>query len=417
MGKWNKQYLRPLFRRLRYGAGRLGYLVRGSWSGSGAIPPGSKVYVGCGEDRREGYYGCDVRPLRSVALVSKAWKLSRHCSELSEIYTRHMLEHLTFDEATAALHDWHEALAVGGRLHLVVPNLDFHIQQWLRAEWSEEALSDKRSDARWGFAGLYGWQRECNPRQAPYHDNYWDVHKSGYNPRLLSFLLERAGFSDVEIHVEDDCHLVAGAIKQVAKGERQVAPDVGQIRIDHRKRYEFAADLTSGGARVLDVACGVGYGSRILSDRSPAAEIVATDVDRGAIAYARRHYPSPNVRFEVGDAGRVDWPSAHFDMAVSFETIEHLPDAPGFLARVFQAVRPGGTLVCSVPNQDRMPFDPKRHKYHLRHYTPGELEQLLAGAGFELQSRHSQPDSESDRIDEGWQGQYIIAVCRRPKAA
>lgn len=413
MRKLEHRVLRPLRKRLRYQWRRAAGIIRGRW-GRGTVPPGARLYVGCGDDRREGYVGCDVRAGRAVALVCKAWKVSRYGRQLAEIYSRHMLEHLTFREAVAALDDWYEALAVGGRLHLIVPNLDFHIRQWLRAEWSEEALREKTSDARWGLAGLFGWQRQCDPSTADYDGSYWDVHKSGYNDRLLSFLLTRVGFSHVVVRVEDGCHLAAEATKQVDKGARQVGPTLESIRVDHRARYEFAAGLIPPDARVLDVACGVGYGSKILSDRSRAAEICAADVSEGAIAYARQHYQTPNVRFEVGDAMNLDWPAGHFDVAVSFETIEHLPDAPHFLSRLHNVLRPDGLLVCSVPNEQRLPFDAKRFKYHVRHYTPREMEQLLTGAGFVVEQRHTQPDAHSREIRADWDGQYNIAVCRRP---
>lgn len=98
---------------------------------------------------------------------------------------------------------------------------------------------------------------------------------------------------------------------------------------------------------------------------------------------------------------------------MSFETIEHLPDAAGFLARLSQTLKSSGTLICSVPNQERMPYNPQWHPYHVRHYTPSELDQLLVQAGFDVRSRHNQPDGASERIDDGWHGQYSIAVCRR----
>lgn len=119
-------------------------------------------------------------------------------------------------------------------MHVIVPNLDFAIAQWQRAEWSEEAWDSKWSDMRWGCAGLYGWQRECDPLSADYSTSYWDVHKSGYNAKVIAYMLERAGFSEIEVHHEgftdreteerglpagasDGCHLIAKATKRTAE--------------------------------------------------------------------------------------------------------------------------------------------------------------------------------------------------------
>jgi len=181
-----------------------------------AIPTGAKLNVGCGGAAGEGYLGCDVRPLPSIDLVCPAWEVSKYCGDLGEIYSRHMVEHLTFAEAEATLNDWYKALRVGGEIHVMVPNLEFHIDQFRRAVWSEESLKEKWSDASWGFAGFYGWQRQCDPRAADYERSYWDVHKSGYTPSLLRFMLERAGFAEVAVSVQDNVHLVGRGKKLCA---------------------------------------------------------------------------------------------------------------------------------------------------------------------------------------------------------
>ncbi len=208
---------------------------------SARVPPGSKLNVGCGESVKAGYIGCDLRRCAGVQLVCKAWEISRHCHDLAEIFSRHMLEHLTWREAEVTLRDWRRALADDGQVHLVVPNLDFALQQWKRAEWTDEAWETRWSDGRWGFANLFGWQRECDPEQPGYSPSYWDVHKSGYNEQIMTFLLRRAGFEEIEISyagfspeesakrgvsVERSagCHLIAKGRKRSLAGEKGASP-------------------------------------------------------------------------------------------------------------------------------------------------------------------------------------------------
>lgn len=123
------------------------------------IPRGSRLHVGCGEQDLPEYIGCDLRSLEHVGLVCRAWDISRFCDQLSEIYSRHMLEHLSFAEMQVTLRDWYRALAPGGTVRIEVPNLGFALRQWQRAVWTEEKLLNRYSDARWEFAGLFGWQQ------------------------------------------------------------------------------------------------------------------------------------------------------------------------------------------------------------------------------------------------------------------
>lgn len=174
---------------------------------------GGKVYIGCGDDVKPGYVGCDIRKTPAVAIQCRAWELSRHACELDEVFSRHMLEHLTIREAELALRDWRDALRDGGRVEVIVPNMAFHIEQWGRAEWTDAALAEARSDASWARAGFWGWQRECDPMRGDYNSTYWDVHKSGYDERLLAYCLTAAGFKDVRTFIEEQCHLRAEAHK------------------------------------------------------------------------------------------------------------------------------------------------------------------------------------------------------------
>ena len=87
----------------------------------------------------------------------------------------------------------------------------------------------------------------------------------------------------------------------------------------HVARYEFAARHAHG--RVLDIACGVGYGTRLLADRG--SEAVGVDLDREAIAYATKRYGCAGVTFVAGDALAFQ-DGAGFDTIVSLETIEHV---------------------------------------------------------------------------------------------
>jgi len=189
-------------------------------------------------------------------------------------------------------------------------------------------------------------------------------------------------------------------------GERQVAPDVSGIRRDHVARYEFVAGRLVPGSRVLDLACGVGYGAHILA--KAGHKVIAVDASPEAIAYAREHYAHPNAEYICAKAEVLRGLEIHrFDAVVSFETIEHLAN-PAPLLRHWAEI--AGTLFASVPNETVFPHR-GRIKFHFRHYTKAEFSDLLAGAGWQAMEWHGQAGPTSE-VEAGIEGRTLIAVAR-----
>lgn len=193
-------------------------------------------------------------------------------------------------------------------------------------------------------------------------------------------------------------------------GERQVAPSLDRIRPDHLGRYRFAAARISLGEKVLDMACGIGYGSYLLAQESPAARIVAVDIEPQAIEYGRLHYHNERIDFVCGDALDVELPAGIFDTVVSFETIEHLPQPERLLQRFQTLLRPGGRLICSTPNQAAMPFDKAKFPFHLQHFTEVQMREMLGTAGFQVNEVHSQYEKKSASVVQDGNGKYLIFV-------
>ncbi len=186
--------------------------------------------------------------------------------------------------------------------------------------------------------------------------------------------------------------------------ERQVAPTLDGIRRDHVARYEWAASLLAAGETVLDVGCGIGYGSHILAER--AAGVVGMDRDTPAIRYAERHYKAPNIAYQVRDVDTLGVGVAPFTTAVCFELLEHVQNPRDVLLDI-NAER----LLCSVPNEHVFPWH-DGIKFHYRHYTPEGFENLLNAAGWEVVEWWAQAGPESDPVRDT-QGRTQIAVAQR----
>lgn len=192
-------------------------------------------------------------------------------------------------------------------------------------------------------------------------------------------------------------------------GERQVAPTRAGIRRDHVARYEMVANrfLESGGNTAIDIACGVGYGAYLLAYKA-FLRVCAVDRDEETLQYAKRHYWHERVQYVAADAG-VDplLPLGQFDVAVCFETIEHIKDPLPLLKNLHQ-VAP--LLYASVPNEDVYPWN--GYAFHFRHYTKGQFAALLTAAGWQVDEWWGQEGPESDPA-RGVNGRTLIAVCTR----
>jgi len=162
-------------------------------------------------------------------------------------------------------------------------------------------------------------------------------------------------------------------------GERYVPGTAGEIAHEHWHRYAFAARWASG-RRALDVACGEGYGSGLLSQ--VATHVIGVDIDAATLAHARQRYANQgNCTFVEGSAAALPIGNSSIDIVVSFETIEHLPaeDQPRMLAEFARVLAPDGLLVLSSPNRPQY-SDARAYvnPFHLHELDRSELAQLLA---------------------------------------
>ena len=146
---------------------------------------------------------------------------------------------------------------------------------------------------------------------------------------------------------------------------------------NHIDRYRLAGRCMRG-LRVLDAACGVGYGTALLRSYTER-EVVGVDNHLGALEYARQRYAVPGVSFRQADLNTFACETGVFDAVVCFETIEHLVDPPRFVERVWNLLPPGGVFAVSTPVTPMLAEDP----FHLHEWTATEFRALIAGGCFE----------------------------------
>lgn len=199
-------------------------------------------------------------------------------------------------------------------------------------------------------------------------------------------------------------------------GERVIpklmASDNGLL-VEHVKRYEFASEFVSG--KVLDIACGTGYGTRILLERDNVGKIqhiVGVDIDQDTIEYAKVNYYNEKVTFKVDDAASADLETeiGGFDSIVSFETLEHLEQDDAFVCNLEKLLNPSGTLIISTPF-GRGRGIPCSNPYHVHQYTEEEFVQLLNR--FKKVEMYYQRNEMIEKAVEGKKYYLMIAVCSK----
>jgi len=370
------------------------------------------VYIGCGEDKKEGFIHSNSQKFDHIDIICNPWELSQHIKDVNHIYSKNLLPYLTNFEADRTLRDWFKALKTNGSITIIVPDINFYATQWLEAEWNEENLKDKNSIAQQSFRHIWGTQENCDPWLSSYDSSYSTVIKSGYNQKRLQFLLERIGALHIEIHTFNGV-LTATATKPLGGGERQDATKLEDVRMDHRKRYEFASQcITKENAIVTDGACGVAYGSYILAQNPNVKEVQAIDISKEAIDHGKEYFSNDKISYFLSNLEDAPIPTQSPDYFISFETIEHLPSPEKYIEKIAQNIKDDGVFIGSTPNETIMPYT-KYFSYHTRHFTVDDLQKILTKYGFNdiqfYQQKREEP-SEIERIEDG---QYIIFVAKK----
>jgi len=195
-----------------------------------------------------------------------------------------------------------------------------------------------------------------------------------------------------------------------SQGERQDATTLHGVAPDHLSRYQWAVDqlrkLLPPRARVLDAACGSGYGSMLLAQ----AGFQVTGVDRSEKAQnLSLNFLSGYLWvFRQMDLMDIVGP---FDAVVSIETIEHIPEDRAWVQRIGELAP---LVLATVPNEDVNPFSPETNKWHFRHYSPAELEDLFQG--WEINERWTQHGTkwQNTQMVPGFNGRVIGLIGSLP---
>jgi SAM-dependent methyltransferase len=191
-------------------------------------------------------------------------------------------------------------------------------------------------------------------------------------------------------------------------GERLSGEGAAEFSVDmqrHLAAYRFALERAAN-RNVLDAGCGEGYGAAMLA--AAARCVLALDQAEAVTIAALRHRLA-NLEFRAFDLTTLAQLGQTFDLVLSFQVIEHLPDPEGFLAGLAACTAPGGTLVVTTPNRL---MSVSENPYHLREWTAPELRALAAPVlpGVEVLGVHGSPRVLAFEQARGAQVQRILRL-------
>ena len=145
----------------------------------------------------------------------------------------------------------------------------------------------------------------------------------------------------------------------------------------HLFPYEQVKTLIKPHERGIEIGFGEGYGTHILS--TVCREIFALEIEPAIVAYADEKYRRENCVFKLYDGTTIPFPDESFDVAVSFQVIEHIDNDLHFVSELHRVLKKGGRLYLTTPNK-RLRLKPGQkpfNRFHKREYYSHELESIL----------------------------------------
>ncbi len=151
---------------------------------------------------------------------------------------------------------------------------------------------------------------------------------------------------------------------------------VGRVSSDQeRVIVQWLERLCRRNLHIIEVGCGAGW---LCADLIKYGRVVGTDLSDQVLKRAAEHRPS--VEFIAGDFLKLDFGARRFDVAVSLETLTHVPDQAGFVRKCADLLKPGGLLLLATQNKTALeknqvkPLQPGQYRHWVDH---DELADLL----------------------------------------
>ena len=142
-------------------------------------------------------------------------------------------------------------------------------------------------------------------------------------------------------------------------------------------RYNEVIRRIAGSEKILDMACGNGYGTYVLSG-AVKETVIGGDIEAETIHQCKKEFSLNNLKYEVLDATKLPFENETFDVVVSFETIEHTTQFDKLLSEYKRVLKQNGTLFVSTPNKLlSSPDGIIKNPFHTQEWSLQELDPIL----------------------------------------
>lgn len=168
--------------------------------------------------------------------------------------------------------------------------------------------------------------------------------------------------------------------ERIVEEHRSSSPQSYLVYLFHLVTYDYVRDMVQG-REVLDFGCGSGYGTaRIAKD---CKRIIGIDISVDVVDYARSKFQADNLHFTAitpVEQQPLPFADQSFDVVLSFQVIEHVPDVGRYLSEIGRVLRPGGIFVVATPDRSSrlLPLQKPWNMFHLHEYSDAELKDALS---------------------------------------
>jgi len=215
--------------------------------------------------------------------------------------------------------------------------------------------------------------KRCIACEARFESDDWTCPSCGYRPAVRNEVFQFA---------EEPASVQAGFKPEYFARLAAIEPGHFWFRARNALIQWALGKYFPNAESFFEIGCGTGYVLAGIRENFPRMRLVGSDIFTDGLVFAKARLPG--VELYQMDARRI-FLECEFDVVGAFDVLEHLVEDEIALAQMFNAARPGGGLLVTVPQQRYLWSASDQFAMHQRRYTRAELRAKVRKAGFQVE--------------------------------